>query len=674
MTSEITSEPATSWIEGTDLAWLVEHHTAVQGEDTVDEVFEAFAAHGREYVAVLEGQRLLGLCSHGQLGCLLGTRFGHAIYSRRLIRDHTMPRHSAIRNGTPLLAVLQTVLSRTGEEFYDDIALVDPEGNFLGIMSVQALVRLQSLLLSDKARVAEQQQSALEAKNQELFRSLHELRQSQGRYHIVFENSALGVALLNRQGEFETFNQCLRRLLSGDANPAAEIKTSLVEYVSAREQSSLLDLLRQHELENDGLITHSGEFNFELPGRGVRRCRLYTRWIRETGQICACLDDVTEQRELEQRMVRREKTAMLESLVGGIAHELNNKLAPVIGYVELMMMDLRMSADVAKLSSYAVTIRQSAMESARIIRQLLQLSKPMAAELTACDFRTLIADALLLLKFRLREAGIKPAVKVPDAPVMLKADPTLIKQVVVNLVLNAVDALEKTPDKRLQLTLVAAPPSAVFSVRDNGHGISAENLQRIFDPFFTTKGPDRGTGLGLSVCFSILKQHNGEILVESTPGEGALFQATLPLASGVSPVQCGSDPIRLMKVGAAAGLRVLVVDDEEYITCMLQELFRLRLGCAVEWAANGQEAIDRLQHSSFGLVVSDIRMPGMGGVELYEWIRQHQPGLASRFLFLTGDPGSTEVNHWLRSLGVPVLRKPFTSDTLLQQCQDLMRN
>jgi hypothetical protein len=147
----------------------------------VEDVFQAFEAHGREYVAVLDGERLLGLCSHGQIGCLLGARFGHAIYSRHLIRDHTMTRHIAIRNSTPLLTVLQTVLSRTGEEFYDDIALVDPQEKFLGILSVQALVRLQSLLLSDKARVAEQQQSALEAKNQELFRSLHELRQSQGR-------------------------------------------------------------------------------------------------------------------------------------------------------------------------------------------------------------------------------------------------------------------------------------------------------------------------------------------------------------------------------------------------------------------------------------------------------------------------------------------------------------
>jgi PAS domain-containing protein len=203
-----------------DLLSLVEHREAVQSHEKVGAVFNAFSDHGHEYVAVTDGEKLLGLCSRGQVGYLLGSRYGFSIFSDRPIRDHLMEHHLRLLHGTPVLAVLETALSRTGEQFYDDVALVDAEDQFLGMISVAKLICLQSCILADKAKLAEKQRRELEEKHRDLFRSLNELRQSQGCYAILFENAPLGVALLDPKGGIETANQRILSLLDAERSSA----------------------------------------------------------------------------------------------------------------------------------------------------------------------------------------------------------------------------------------------------------------------------------------------------------------------------------------------------------------------------------------------------------------------------------------------------------------------
>lgn len=216
---------------------------------------------------------------------------------------------------------------------------------------------------------------------------------------------------------------------------------------------------------------------------------------------------------------------------------------------------------------------------------------------------------------------------------------------------------------------------ALVTVADNGTGISAENISRIFDPFFTTKGPERGTGLGLSVCYSIVRQHSGDIVVESELGAGAKFMVSIPCDEPLiqaafilePPGQPGG------KFAVSHGLRVLVVDDEMVIRHLVQEVLRARFGCEVDTVQSGPEAIERLASQKYSLVISDIRMPEMNGTELFLRLRETQPALARRFILLTGHLGDKVLESDIAQWGVPLLRKPFSIGELTETCSPFLR-
>jgi two-component system NtrC family sensor kinase len=664
-----------------ELAALVDHRESVQATATVESVYDWFKSHQQEYIGVLAERRFLGLVSRGQVGFLLGARFGFAIYGRQPIGSNLMDQPLQMPEKTPLLTVLEEALSRSGDRFYDDVALVDEAGEYLGIITVPTLVHWQSRLILEKTRLAEEQRRALQENNGQLFRSLNELRQSRGRYEILFENSALKVALLNARGEIETCNRRLESLLGREegVEAAGREPWDLSTYVVAKERGAFLHLLHEHEEHPDDSETRTSEFMLQLPGRGPRLFKVYSNWVQETGQVCLLVNDITEQRVLEHRLIQKEKSALLDSLVGGIAHEINNKLAPIVGYSELLQMEISRLKEIEKLGPYCDIIRNAAMESAKIIRQLLQLSRPLARELAVVDLHDLFTEVQALLRFRLRESGCRVETEFMADPAPVYADAAQIKQVMINLIFNALDAMEKAAEKRLRLSILAVSTGVAFRVADTGHGIKPENLNQIYNPFYTTKSADRGSGLGLSVCLNVVKSHSGDISVESTPGAGTEFTVTLPRATdeqiqkprngmpGVAATGRGPD-----LQGRNGRLRILIADDEEFVTGMVQEALRQSMACLVERVESGQRAVVRLQQADFDLVISDVRMPGMDGFGLFEWILKHQPHLVSRFLFITGDAGSQSMNEQLESMVVPVLRKPFEIEALVACCRTLL--
>ena len=239
--------------------------------------------------------------------------------------------------------------------------------------------------------------------------------------------------------------------------------------------------------------------------------------------------------------------------------------------------------------------------------------------------------------------------------------------------------MEQVALKRLQLIIKADNGNLIVQVTDTGHGIKPEILNRIFNPFFTTKPVDRGSGLGLSVCMSIVKSHGGDITAESLPEGGARFTVTLPRATEEQlkvAANAKESDTSLMRISDAfrsqSRLRILIADDEDFITAMVQAALRRSLPCLVERVDSGMRAVTRLQQADFDLVISDVRMPGMDGFELFEWILKNQPHLTGKFLFITGDAGSSSLNEKLESMSAPVLRKPFEIDTLLHQCRELL--
>lgn len=652
-----------------DLAALVDHQEHVQHGRTVDEVYRALQDNPHGFVAVVDGGRYLGMVSRGQLGILLGTRFGFALHSGHPIQEHLLPDCLVASPAMSLLDLLGRALGRTGATFYQDVPLVDPDGSFMGIITVPSLVRAQSALVAGQFKLAANQQQELLTKNQDLFRSLHQLRQSQGRYETLFQNSPLPVALLYSDGRIDTRNDMLLGMLSGEPGDLV----NLADLMAPKDRETFLGLLRLRE-SGVPAAPQADEFQLRLPAGTERLFKFHTSLVRETGQICTILQDITEQRTIERRMALNDKTALFESLAGGIAHELNNTLSPVLGYAELLGMRLEAAGDHAALQSYCAAITRSAQESVRIIRQLLQLSRPATMEFHRVELGTVLEEAISIMRFRLRSSEARLTLQVPEGGVRILADAGQIKQVLINLMINACDAMEHAVRKDLQVRVEVRDPWAELSVADTGHGIPPEKLNRIFDPFYSTKSAERGTGLGLSVCLGIVGQHRGEMSVSSVPGAGSVFKVLLPLARAGDPERPAA-PVAAARTepafpGVRPQLEVLVIDDEEYITSLVHELLRNRLGWRVEQVHDGRRAIQRLEQSHFDLVITDLRMPGLDGFALLAWIKDLRPALLAKVLVISGDSGSLAQDRELQAMGVPALRKPFTSEELVTQCRE----
>jgi signal transduction histidine kinase/CheY-like chemotaxis protein len=646
--------------ERASLRSLVHHHGAVEHDAPIEHVQRLFAEMKVDFLALVHDGHVSGLCSRLRLGILLGSRFGFALYSRSPAHLAQVDHPLVFSESTPIRTVLDKALARHGDEFHEDVVFVNDRHNLIGLIPIDALARLQSQLVAEQ--VAE-----LRRQHLELFQAGHALRQSKGLYLGLFESHTLGVALLDVNGGVHEYNRRLAELLNFGPDSAALV--SLAAWVTETERAGFLTLLAGHAREAS--VPATREFTLNIPGRGARLFRCSTGWIAETGQICACLDDITEQRSLERHIARQEKQTLLDTLVGGIAHELNNKLTPVQGFSEL----IELSAD-AQTRQFAALIAKSVTEAAKIIRQLLQLSKPGATISQTVDLATIVNEAMTMLQFQIRDSSAKLRTTAPAAPVWAQVDAAQIKQVVLNLALNALQATADCDDPELTIEIREGKNTAILVVADNGHGIPPEIINRIFDPFFTTKAPEHGTGLGLSVCFSIVRQHGGEISVESQPGQGARFTVSLPIASTL-PLLLDMPDTAAVPAPLRAGLRgvrVLVVEDEIVVARLLQEILHTKFGCQVEVATNGIEAFEKLVRESYALVISDIRMPEMNGTELYLWLREAQPASARRFIFVTGHPGEARLEAEIAQWGVPVVAKPFTISRLSEVCAPYLQS
>ncbi len=656
------ADVAADWVDIAigSLRPLVHHAWQVEHDAPLEQVSRIFGEKQVEFVALVRDGLVTGLCSRLRLGILLGARYGFALYSRSPAHLAQVERPLVFTTQTPIRDVLDHALARPGDEFREDIALVDEHHVLIGLVPIDALARLQTRLVSD-------QLTELQRQHQELRATHDALRKSQGRYAGLFESHTLGVALLDATGVVAGHNRRLGDLLNLGGDVAA--LASLTVWLAESDRARFLTVLQAQADGNGEPTTH--ELTFTVPGRGSRLFRCSLGWIEETSQICACIDDITDQRAMERLVSRQEKQTLLDTLVGGIAHELNNKLTPVQGFSEL----IALGTD-PQMRHYAEMIGKCVGEAAHIIRQLLQLSNPNCVDTRAIDLRVIVTEALSMLRFQIRESRAAVQTSQPAMPVWVRADAAQIKQVIINLALNGLQAMHECTHGVLKVAVSEEDGRATLVVADNGVGIPPENIERIFDPFFTTKGPERGTGLGLSVCYSIVQQHGGEIGVASQPGEGAQFTVSLPteVAGPVvldAPRPIARGPLATTKPPAA---RVLVVEDELHVRRLIQEVLWTRFGCEVDTAVHGIDAFERLAVERYALVISDIRMPTMNGTELYLWLREAQPLLARRFIFVTGFPGDNHLEQELANWDVPVLTKPFTVSRLCELCAPFLES
>lgn len=411
------------------------------------------------------------------------------------------------------------------------------------------------------------------------------------------------------------------------------------------------------------------------------------RSIDYEGKRCAVLGihDLSERKaaetkikETEAALQQSEKLAALGGLLAGVAHELNNPLSVIVGQAVLM----RESTKDEKTAQRADKIQKAGERCSRIVRSFLALARRKPAERKATSINEVIENSLELLAFQLRTDNIELIRKLDPGLPTAFADGDQITQVITNLIINAKQVLQDREGARKILveTRLAANSSQpagqaiLVAVTDNGPGVPKEIAHRIFEPFFTTKPAGAGTGVGLSLCHSIIESHGGRITVEDAVWEngagGARFVFTLP-ASAQEVVQENLGAITAAPLKAVAPQRLLIVDDEVELAQTLADILSPD-GHAIKLVHNGRDALDLLAKEEFDIIISDLRMPVLDGPGLYRGIEKNFPRYLTRIIFVTGDTLSTTISAFLSEYALDVIEKPYSPQDVRKAISDLI--
>jgi PAS domain S-box-containing protein len=403
-----------------------------------------------------------------------------------------------------------------------------------------------------------------------------------------------------------------------------------------------------------------------------------------TVHVEALVRDVSERkkvddqsRDLYQQLLQAEKMAALGQTISGVAHELNNPLATILSWAERL-------AETATGDGQrgARVILGEAERAARIVRSLLTFARKRQSTRSMVDLNQIITETLALRAYGQRVTNIEVITALAAGVPHVFADPHQIQQVLLNLVINAEQAMLSAHGRGTLVVRTwhdADRDSVVLDVTDDGPGIPPETQTKIFDPFFTTKEIGKGTGLGLTVAYAIVQEHGGRIRVQSSglvsagasvASHGASFLVELPvsLVGGVrKPAHASQSP----SMEAVRGARILLVEDERALATAVVEALT-DAGLKVDHAGDGEEAFARVRQTNYDAVICDLKMPRVDGKMLYRAIAAATPALARRVIFVTGDVAGTDAERFLEESGCRWLGKPFRLADLLLALRDAL--
>jgi PAS domain S-box-containing protein len=378
------------------------------------------------------------------------------------------------------------------------------------------------------------------------------------------------------------------------------------------------------------------------------------------------------EKALEDELYQAQKMETMGRLAGGVAHDFNNLLSVILGNGELLLEDL--PADHPGREELG-EIHAATLRARELTRQLLAFSRKQVLETDSVDLNNVVSGFEKLLRRILRE-DIRLEPSLSEQPLPVRADTAQLEQVLLNLAVNAQDAMPEGGMLTIETSPVAlngaysekkidvAPGEyAMMSVSDSGHGMNEGVKARLFEPFFTTKGKEKGTGLGLATSFGIVKQHGGHIFVYSEPGRGSTFKIYLPLEMELESASAvpTEDPILISGTG-----RILVVEDDPALARLAAGMLR-RGGYAVMRAGSVSEAMEKAADpdAPIDLVLTDVIMPEMNGPEVYDRIRERHP--RAKALYMSGYTDNVIVRHGVLKEGVQFIQKPFSLRGLLDK-------
>ena len=375
-----------------------------------------------------------------------------------------------------------------------------------------------------------------------------------------------------------------------------------------------------------------------------------------TGTV-AVLRDLSAQHLLARKAAVADKQATLGRLVAGAAHEINNPLTAVLANLEVLRTVPGLPQEAASLVEL---ILREGNRAGGAVRGLLSFARQRPTERVTADLAKVVGDAVAMREAYARTAGIELTFNAPVHP-HVHVDVDQVEQVVVNLLLNAEEAVAGRPERKIDVTIGTRGGQGLLIVNDSGPGVPDLLAEKVFDPFFTTKGAQEAPGLGLAVSAGIVAEHGGTIGAGRGVLGGAQFTVRFPEVAEAAAAPASSKAI---EDGAVAGLSVLIVDDEPAILSSVGRVLE-RLGHSVRTASTGEEAIEIAQEEPVDVIISDLRMPGLSGRELYARLVEAGVVPKADFIVATGDIADPEAIAFLRSTGLPVILKPFEIRSLV---------
>jgi PAS domain S-box-containing protein len=480
---------------------------------------------------------------------------------------------------------------------------------------------------------------------------------------VLIENSSDLLAVLSRDGLVRLMSPSIQRILG--LPPEEIVGRSIFEAVAPEDRQALEELLADPARSRPAPV----ELRFRGRRGALRVLETIARALPDSAGFEGWVvnaRDVTERRELEEQVRHAQKMEAVGRLAGGIAHDFNNMLTAILGNAEI-----RLARDGEDVET--VEIRDAALRAAALTRQLLNFSRPAAVKAEALDLSDLVRGLERMLR-RVVGEDIRLETDLAGSLPPVRADRGRLEQALVNLVLNARDAMPEGGELRIRTATADraeirgrvpdfVPPGRYvrLSVRDTGRGVDLGIRHRIFEPFFTTKAPGRGTGLGLATVYATVRQAQGHVWVEGEPGEGADFQIVVPVLEGSSASTKAEPP---PAAPAGAGESILVVEDDPAVLALTRKTLQ-GLGYQVVAEESPERALAHLSERAFDLVLSDVVMPGIDGGELAERARQRHPG--QKFLFMSGYPGEALREKTSLHDDAALISKPFAPDELARQ-------